>query len=185
MYLGSMEIVAGGSRRLFLFLAPVAGLALACWPAKAAAGDDLPSSGVVSVENAVAGLAGSPFGYTARTWQSDEGLPNNYVRAIVQTPDGYLWVGTSAGLARFDGLHFTAFRSDTPHGPGRATRDCRTTTCGPSSKRLMAISGWAPPPAWPGSTACTSPRSDRIHRTDLAERRGIAEQLRAGHRPNA
>src|ERR1035438_2253860 len=109
MYLGSMEIVVGGSRRLCRFVAPMAGLALACWPARAATGDDLPSSGVVSVENAVAGLAGSPFGYTARTWQSDEGLPNNYVRAIVQTPDGYLWVGTSAGLARFDGLHFTAF----------------------------------------------------------------------------
>ena len=109
MYLGSMELVGRGSRRLFLFLAPVAGLALACWPARAATRDDLPPSGAVNVENAVAGLAGSPFGYTARTWQSDEGLPNNYVRAIVQTPDGYLWVGTSAGLARFDGLRFTAF----------------------------------------------------------------------------
>lgn len=104
-----MEIIAGRSRRLFLFLAPVAGLALACWPATAGAGDDLPPSGVVSGEDAVARLAGSTFEYTARTWQSDEGLPNNYVRAIVQTPDGYLWVGTSAGLARFDGLRFTAF----------------------------------------------------------------------------
>src|ERR1035437_10356850 len=109
MYVRSMELVGRGSRRLFLFLTPVAALALACWPARASTGDDLPPSGVVSVENAVAGQAGSHFGYTARTWQSDEGLPNNYVRAIVQTPDGYLWVGTSAGLARFDGLHFTAF----------------------------------------------------------------------------
>src|ERR1035441_2159874 len=109
MYLRSMQIVAGGSRRLCLFLVSMAGLALACWPARAGTGDDLPPNGAIIVENAVAGLAGSPFGYTARTWQSDEGLPNNYVRAIVQTPDGYLWVGTSAGLARFDGLRFTAF----------------------------------------------------------------------------
>src|ERR1035441_9348218 len=109
MYLRSMENASGGSRRLCRFVALVAGLALACWPASAATGDDLLPNGAISVEHAVADLAGSPFGYTARTWQSDGGLPNNYVRAIVQTPDGYLWVGTSAGLARFDGLHFTAF----------------------------------------------------------------------------
>ena len=101
-----MAIVAGRSPRLFLFLAPMAGLALACWTATVSAGDDLPPSGVV---NAVTRLASSAFGFTARTWQTDEGLPNNFVRAIVQTPDGYLWVGTSAGLARFDGLRFTAF----------------------------------------------------------------------------
>jgi ligand-binding sensor domain-containing protein/signal transduction histidine kinase len=47
--------------------------------------------------------------YTSRSWQTDEGLPHNLVRAITQTPDGYLWVGTRLGLARFDGLHFTCF----------------------------------------------------------------------------
>ncbi len=45
----------------------------------------------------------------ARIWQVDEGLPHNVVRAIAQTPDGYLWVGTPAGLARFDGMQFTVF----------------------------------------------------------------------------
>jgi ligand-binding sensor domain-containing protein/signal transduction histidine kinase len=42
-----------------------------------------------------------------RTWQSDEGLPDNRVQAITQTPDGYLWVGTGKGVARFDGVQFT------------------------------------------------------------------------------
>ena len=49
--------------------------------------------------------------YTSRSWQTDEGLPNNLVRVITQTPDGYLWVGTRMGLARFDGVHFTSFNA--------------------------------------------------------------------------
>ena len=106
-----MESFAARSRHLFLFLAPIAGLALACWPAPASAGNDSALSGAASEEGAAPRPPGSAFGYTARTWQSDEGLPNNYVRAIAQTPDGYLWVGTSTGLARFDGLRFTAFTS--------------------------------------------------------------------------
>jgi signal transduction histidine kinase len=48
-----------------------------------------------------------PGEYTVRTWQTDDGLPQNSVWAITQTPDGYLWVGTREGLARFDGLRFT------------------------------------------------------------------------------
>ena len=50
-----------------------------------------------------------PTEYLARVWQTDEGLPNNRVQAIAQTPDGFLWVGTHEGLARFDGLQFTTF----------------------------------------------------------------------------
>ncbi|HZQ48511.1 MAG TPA: two-component regulator propeller domain-containing protein [Verrucomicrobiae bacterium] len=47
--------------------------------------------------------------YNARTWGIDEGLPHVLVQAITQTPDGYLWVGTRKGLARFDGANFTVF----------------------------------------------------------------------------
>jgi ligand-binding sensor domain-containing protein/signal transduction histidine kinase len=50
-----------------------------------------------------------PLDYSARVWQTDEGLPNNRVQAIAQTPDGYLWVGTSEGLARFDGVEFKTY----------------------------------------------------------------------------
>src|SRR5262252_4186678 len=49
--------------------------------------------------------------YTCRSWQTDEGLPHNLVRSITQTPDGYLWVGTRVGLARFDGIHFSCFNA--------------------------------------------------------------------------
>ncbi len=48
-------------------------------------------------------------GHLIRTWQTEDGLPQNTVMAITQTRDGYLWVGTLAGLARFDGLRFRNF----------------------------------------------------------------------------
>jgi signal transduction histidine kinase/ligand-binding sensor domain-containing protein len=44
-----------------------------------------------------------------RPWQTDEGLPDNSVAGLAQTPDGYIWVGTPSGLARFDGIHFETF----------------------------------------------------------------------------
>ncbi len=47
--------------------------------------------------------------FTHRNWQSGQGLPQNSVTSIAQTKDGYLWVGTEEGLARFDGIRFTVF----------------------------------------------------------------------------
>jgi ligand-binding sensor domain-containing protein/signal transduction histidine kinase len=54
-------------------------------------------------------------GYTRRVWQATDGLPEQTVQAFAQTPDGFLWVGTTGGLLRFDGAHFTLFdRQNTP-----------------------------------------------------------------------
>lgn len=39
-------------------------------------------------------------------WSSESGLPQNTIDAIVQTRDGYLWMGTEEGLVRFDGIRF-------------------------------------------------------------------------------
>jgi signal transduction histidine kinase/ligand-binding sensor domain-containing protein/DNA-binding response OmpR family regulator len=47
--------------------------------------------------------------YGHQVWTTSDGLPHNSIRAIAQTPDGYLWVATSNGLARFDGVGFTVF----------------------------------------------------------------------------
>lgn len=41
-----------------------------------------------------------------RNWQIDNGLPDGTVTSVAQTLDGYLWVGTPKGLARFDGISF-------------------------------------------------------------------------------
>lgn len=53
----------------------------------------------------VAGVAQSP-GWSLRAWQTEEGLLENTVTAVVQSPEGYLWVATQNGLARFDGARF-------------------------------------------------------------------------------
>ena len=47
--------------------------------------------------------------YIHRVWTQEDGLPQDTVRAIAQTPDGYLWIGTEEGLASFDGYDFTTF----------------------------------------------------------------------------
>jgi len=53
--------------------------------------------------------------YGLQTWQTDSGLPQNSVRAILQTRDGYLWFATREGVARFDGIDFTVYnRRNTP-----------------------------------------------------------------------
>ncbi|HEX7569127.1 MAG TPA: two-component regulator propeller domain-containing protein, partial [Verrucomicrobiae bacterium] len=51
--------------------------------------------------------------YITRTWQTDDGLPQSSVTAVVQTRDGYIWLGTRSGLARFDGVRFTIFDGST------------------------------------------------------------------------
>lgn len=54
-------------------------------------------------------------GYTRRVWQANNGLPEQTVQAFAQTADGYLWIGTTGGLLRFDGAHFVVFdRQNTP-----------------------------------------------------------------------
>ena len=52
-------------------------------------------------------------------WTADNGLPQNSVRDIVQTQDGYLWFTTFDGLVRFDGVRFTVFNKS--NSPGLAS----------------------------------------------------------------
>src|SRR5689334_2013347 len=47
--------------------------------------------------------------YLIDVWSADNGLRSSSVTAIAQTPDGYLWIGTYNGLARFDGVTFVTF----------------------------------------------------------------------------
>ena len=47
--------------------------------------------------------------YAVRAWTIEEGLPTSTVQDIAQTPDGYLWLSTTGGLARFDGVRFQSF----------------------------------------------------------------------------
>jgi len=47
--------------------------------------------------------------YNFKLWQTQDGLPENTVQAFAQTKDGFLWVGTTGGLTRFDGDGFDVF----------------------------------------------------------------------------
>ena len=53
--------------------------------------------------------------YQQLVWQDQHGLPSNRINAMVRTRDGYLWLATLEGAARFDGVRFTVFdNSNTP-----------------------------------------------------------------------
>jgi ligand-binding sensor domain-containing protein len=50
--------------------------------------------------------------YVGTVWQTEQGLPQNSVTGIAQDREGYLWLATNGGLARFDGVHFRVFGGD-------------------------------------------------------------------------
>lgn len=54
-------------------------------------------------------LASVQQDYGLQSWQRAHGLPDNSIEALCHTRDGYLWIGTYSGLARFDGFKFTVF----------------------------------------------------------------------------
>jgi signal transduction histidine kinase/ligand-binding sensor domain-containing protein len=62
--------------------------------------------------------------YNHAIWQISEGLLSNSIESITQTGDGYLWLGTTAGLVRFDGANFTLF--DTQNSPQLLTAKIET-----------------------------------------------------------
>ncbi|MFC0682724.1 diguanylate cyclase [Lysobacter korlensis] len=87
------------------------GLALACMPAASIALDP---------EDAL-------HQHVRGSWSIQEGLPQISAIAITQDRDGYVWVGTQAGLARFDGVRFTAYTPEsTPGLAGMFVRSLHT-----------------------------------------------------------
>src|ERR1051325_3357764 len=49
-------------------------------------------------------------------WTTENGLPQNSVRSLLQARDGYIWLTTFDGLARFDGVRFTVFNKNNSPG---------------------------------------------------------------------
>ena len=69
--------------------------------------------------------------FVQEIWQAKEGLPQNSVQAIVQTADGYVWLGTQDGLARFDGVRFTVWnKENTPQIKHNNIRTLFESKCG-------------------------------------------------------
>ncbi len=47
--------------------------------------------------------------FVTRSWRTETGLPQNTVNALAETRDGFLWIGTNGGIARFDGARLRHF----------------------------------------------------------------------------
>jgi ligand-binding sensor domain-containing protein/signal transduction histidine kinase len=69
----------------------------------------------VALADSTLSKTSAPPMYISRTWRAQDGLPESRIRALAQTSDGYLWIGTAGGLARFDGVRFVVYsRLNTP-----------------------------------------------------------------------
>ncbi len=66
-------------------------------------------------------------GFIHRAWTSEDGVPD-FVQALAQTPDGYLWLGTYEGLFRFDGVSFEPIPVASGHPPGAIPVSAVTVT---------------------------------------------------------
>jgi transcriptional regulator with PAS, ATPase and Fis domain/ligand-binding sensor domain-containing protein len=49
--------------------------------------------------------------YLYQNWLTQNGLPQNVVKDILQTKDGYLWIASASGISRFDGVKFTNYNT--------------------------------------------------------------------------
>src|SRR5215467_1067461 len=59
--------------------------------------------------------------WSTRIWQSDDGLPNNRLTSLAETPDGFLWIATPTRVTRFDGDRFETISRET-FAPGMPQR---------------------------------------------------------------
>ena len=105
--------------------------------------------------------------YHTLSFQIEQGLPQNSVQALLQTRDGYLWLGTQAGLVRFDGVRFVGVRPI--HGAGVHPRERprarRGRATAPSGLRtddgLLSLRDGPVQPLRRAATGCRRSRSAR------------------------
>jgi signal transduction histidine kinase len=74
--------------------------------------------------------------YMVEHWNVKDGIPGTQVISIAQSTDGYIWIGTHYGVARFDGDKFTVFDDVTE---GIPTGSCRRILAGPKDSLWMKI----------------------------------------------
>src|SRR5262245_23588135 len=118
-YLSTTMTSSKGGRRIRV---TIAFLLMASVPASAA-----PAARALSSE----AVAPPPLqaAYVVDRFTTGEGLPSNSVVGIAEAPDGYLWLATLGGLARFDGRRFTIFHSG--NSPGLASNRFRSVKSDP------------------------------------------------------
>ncbi|HEV3074221.1 MAG TPA: diguanylate cyclase [Thermoanaerobaculia bacterium] len=106
----------GGGRRTVRTGFLAAALLLACGlsGALSAATGATGATGAMAAPGGAGGPTSIDARYFERNWRRGDGLPGNSVYAIAQAADGYLWIGTENGLARFDGQQFVAVGALSP-----------------------------------------------------------------------
>ena len=72
-------------------------------------------------------------------WNTRDGLPPREIESLAQTPDGYLWLATRAGLVRFDGVAFRVF--DAANTPGWTRGMVRAVTVAPDGQIWIGTDG--------------------------------------------
>jgi signal transduction histidine kinase/ligand-binding sensor domain-containing protein len=64
--------------------------------------------GLLVISSARASGAGTSD-FLVTNWRNEDGLPHSIINSVIQTQDGYLWIGTYVGLVRFDGVRFVHY----------------------------------------------------------------------------
>lgn len=102
--------------------------------------------------------------YAVHSWDTEDGLPSLTITSLAQTPDGFLWLATFSGLARFDGVRFSVFDY-------RSTPQLRSNTL----NSLLADSAGN---LWIGGEGCGLVRlRNRAFTAYSAERHGLASDI--------
>jgi len=84
--------------------------------------------------------AGSPNPeWSTRVWQIDDGLLDNDINGITQSPDRYLWLVTPVGLMQFDGVKFSPFPTEDFYG--RTALHIRIALCSRTGVLWLAFDG--------------------------------------------
>ena len=77
--------------------------------------------------------------YMRTVWEASAGLPQNSVQAMLQTRDGYVWLGTEEGLVRFDGERFEVFNQI--NTPGLPCKDVKSLFESPDGTLWIGLVG--------------------------------------------
>ncbi|WP_433983863.1 two-component regulator propeller domain-containing protein [Tunturiibacter empetritectus] len=66
---------------------------------------------LLTMTHGIFGVSPAQPQYTRIVWRVQDGLPEDTVQALAETKDGYLWVGTTGGLTRFDGTRLSMYEA--------------------------------------------------------------------------
>jgi signal transduction histidine kinase/ligand-binding sensor domain-containing protein len=75
-------------------------------------------------------IAAPPAGFAVSSWTTADGLPQSSIAGLARDREGYLWVGTASGLARFDGDSFVTYPRDPTAEPFKTVSDMTTDARG-------------------------------------------------------